>query len=180
MTDIYHNPAKPGSTLLGRILYLRDAELGSIFRAPGDLPAAGIGYPSISQTHCSMNCSRKTRILARLLIVIPMLWVVSPWHGIHHQSDAFVASDTDGHGVITATAKTNDLSIDESDTTHNPSIFVAGASHCDSGPCVASVDTGNESVHLSVTSRYVSLGQPETVALVTPLIRPPTLSSTPS
>ena len=127
-----------------------------------------------------MNCSRKTRILARLLIVIPMLWVVSPWHGIHHQSDAVVASDTDGHGVTTVPAKTNDLSIDESDTTHNPSIFVAGAPHCDSGPCVASVDTGNESLDLGVTSRHVSLDRPETGALVTPLIRPPTLSSTPS
>jgi hypothetical protein len=124
-----------------------------------------------------MNYSKKTRLLARLFIVIPMLWVVSPWHIVHHQSIASDTSEINGHGIFTASTKTNEQAIEDSVAADDGTIFVEGAPHCDSGPCAASVDTAYKSVHISVTSRYLSLPQSGTGALVPPLIRPPNFSS---
>lgn len=117
-----------------------------------------------------------TRLLARTLIVVPMLWVVSPWHIMNHQITEFDAGDSHVHGSENALTNPEPLVNDISGTELDEPGFVESAPHCDSGPCAASVDMGLKNLQLNLAGRYVSFHEQRSGVPDPPFTRPPRLS----
>ncbi len=117
-----------------------------------------------------------TRLLARLLIVVPMLWVVSPWHVMNHQTTRSDTGSAHVHEAETGFVKSGQLTIDGSGTEFDEPDFAEGAPHCDSGPCAASVDMGDKFVGMKLASRYAAFHEQRSGVPEPPLTRPPRLS----
>lgn len=123
-----------------------------------------------------MKRTHRIRLIARLLVMVPLLWVVSPWHGLHHsgaESEGASAHSVEAHVLEAhgAAAPHDGGGPSEGTTT-----ILDGAPHCEGGPCVASVDTGSEAVQPIARQRHNSLQQRARGMLVRPLIRPPRLA----
>lgn len=118
-----------------------------------------------------------TRLLARLLILVPMLWVVSPWHVTSHQTTRSDAGSLHVHEAESGFVKSGQLIVDGSGTEFDEPDFTEGAPHCDSGPCAASIDMGIKTVRLKLASRYADFHEQGSGVPEPPLTRPPRLFS---
>ncbi len=124
-----------------------------------------------------MNLSRKTRFWVRLLIVVPLLSVVSPWHAMHHSLAQHDTGVVHVDKLASDPASVDHHAVDAADPTDDGPVFLDRAPHCDSGACAASIDTVMESVVPRTGTRYLTLHHPAAGAAIAPLSQPPRLRS---
>ena len=120
-----------------------------------------------------MKRIHRSRLIVRFLVIVPLLWVVGPWHGLHH-------SDSESEGAHSHSGEAHVLEAhgsvsphDEGEPSEATMTLLDGAPHCEGGPCVASIDTGSEAVQPIARQRHDSVRHRARGMLVRPLVRPP-------
>ena len=122
-----------------------------------------------------MNRTHVIRLLARLLVVVPLLWSVHPLHGPHHVHSESDGGHTHPGGIETVQVEGKDFLGDDGKPSPSTDKYLDSATHCESGPCVASVDMGIGNFHQGIDHRRNSLHRGARGALIPPRTRPPRL-----
>jgi hypothetical protein len=120
-----------------------------------------------------MTQFERTRLLVRLLVIVPLLWTVSPWHVIDHRSSVQDPEIYHGNGDSTILVHVDGHKTTSEKADHGGSLMLDGVQDCDSGPCAAVVDTQIRSARQPLASLETDNRRRGPATLVPPLIKPP-------
>jgi hypothetical protein len=138
-------------------------------------PAPLIRTPPAVETETdfgSMKRTKRTRLLARLLVAVPLLWVLSPWHILQHDSTAPHSLSDGSISALERSADLPPLGVDGGQARPG-SVGQDGAPQCDSGPCSIAIARTVDAVEPLRTAISVAVVQ-ETLGLrLPPPAKPP-------